>query len=105
MAGEQLHVLGALSQRREGDLDHLEPVVEVLPEAALLDGDGEIAVGGGDDAHVHGERFAAADALEAALLEYAQQLHLKVEWHFADPSRKRPLCASSERHPGAGRRR
>ena len=39
---------------------------------------------GGDDAHVHGKRLGAADALEGLLLEDAQELHLRAGREVAD---------------------
>ena len=44
----------------------------------------EVAVGGGDHAHVHLDRVRVADALELALLQHAQQLHLQRRAHRAD---------------------
>jgi hypothetical protein len=38
---------------RHAHLDDVEPVVQVLPEAALLHLGGQVLVGGADDAHVH----------------------------------------------------
>src|SRR6202007_1259583 len=44
----------------------------------------EVAVGGGDDAHVDPDVRRAADALEGALLEEAQQLDLQCRGDLAD---------------------
>ena len=41
-------------------------------------------MGGGDDAHVAADRRVIADALEHALLQHAQQLHLHRQAHVAD---------------------
>src|SRR5439155_561164 len=43
----------------------------------------EVAVGGGEDVGVHLDGVAAADALEAMLLEEAQQLALELERQIA----------------------
>ena len=43
----------------ELDRDHVEPVVEILAEAALGDRALEVAVGGGDDAHVDADGLAS----------------------------------------------
>ena len=45
---------------------------------------GQVAVGGGDHAHVHAHGLRAADALELLLLQHAQQLHLRLERQVAD---------------------
>src|SRR5205807_71627 len=56
----------------------------VLPEAALRDGAWQVGIGGGDDADVDGDSLAAADPLDHALLEEAQQLHLHGRREVAD---------------------
>jgi hypothetical protein len=45
---EIAHVLETLAQRRDAQRHHVEPVVEVLAEQALLDLRLELAVGGGE---------------------------------------------------------
>ncbi len=47
---EQRDVLAALGERRDGQLDHAQPVVEILAEAAGAHRRFEILVGRGDDA-------------------------------------------------------
>ena len=44
----------------------------------------EVAVGRGDHAHVDLDRVRVADALELALLQHAQQLHLQRRAHRPD---------------------
>ena len=44
----------------------------------------KIAVGGGDDAHIHLDRALGADRIDFAFLQRAQQLDLHVEAQFAD---------------------
>jgi hypothetical protein len=68
------HVLRPLAQRRQLDRHDVEPVEQVLAELALGDRRLEVAVAGGDDAHVDRLAHAAADALERALLEHAEEL-------------------------------
>ena len=75
--------LRALAERRELQGDDVEAVVEVLAEVALRDALLEVAVRGGDDAHVDLERLVAADALERPLLQEAQQLHLRGQGDLA----------------------
>ena len=65
---ERRYVLRALAQRWQHDLDHAQPVVEVLAEAPRLHLVLEVAVGRGDDAHVDCDRRRAADALERCVL-------------------------------------
>ena len=53
--------------------DHVEPVVEVLAELPLAHHGLEVAVGGGQHAHVDADRLVAADALDRPLLQRAQR--------------------------------
>ena len=69
---------------RQAQADHVEAVVEVLAEQALLHPRLEVLVGGGDHAHVRRERRVAADAVELAVGEHAQQARLQVGRHVAD---------------------
>ena len=66
------------------DGDDVEAVEEVLAEALLAHEGGEVLVGGGDDAHVHPDGPRAADALELALLQHAQELRLGHRREVAD---------------------
>ena len=85
---EELHqerdVLGALAERRELDREDAEAVVEVLAERLLADGLEQVAVGRGDDPDVDLARRRAADPVELALLQDAQQLGLGLGGELAD---------------------
>ncbi len=74
----------AIPQGRQPDLEDLEPVVEVLAEAAVEDGGPQVTIGGGHDAHVRGQDAGAAEALELLLLQDAQELRLRGQAHFPD---------------------
>ena len=82
--GERRNVFLVLAQRRNIDGDHVEAVVEILAERAFFERGAQVAVGGGDQADIHFERFRAAEPLEFALLQDAQQLHLDGGRHVAD---------------------
>lgn len=73
-----------LPQGRHLDVDHVEPVIEVLPEFALLDLLPEVPVGGCNDAHVHMKRLGAADPGDLSLLDDPQQLDLQVQIQLSD---------------------
>ena len=73
-----------LAQRRHEDREDVQPVVEVLAELAGRDRLFEILVGGGHEPHVGPDGFRAAQPLELALLQDAQQLHLRREVQLAD---------------------
>ena len=72
LAHQQVDVLGSLPQRRQADGDDVEAVVEVGPEAALVDHLLQVLVGGGDDAHIDAARPAAAQAEHGVVLQDAQ---------------------------------
>ena len=78
------YVLAALLQGRKDDLDDSEPVIQVLAKLAFGDPRGKRRVRGREDAHVDRDAGPAADALDLALLEHAQELRLERQRHVAD---------------------
>ena len=87
----------------------VEPVKQILAELPRRHGGFERLVCGGDDAHVHLNRLVAADALERAALQYAQDFRLRRGRHVADfIEENRALVALLEfadaLHGGAGER-
>ena len=88
-AGEQVaskrrHVAATFAERRNGDLDDREPVIEVLAEMPRRDLIEQRAVGGGDDADVDLTRMPTAERVDLARLQQAQQLDLRIERQLAD---------------------
>jgi hypothetical protein len=81
---QQRDVLGALAQRGDRDRDHVEPIEQVAAEAPRLDLRLQVAVGGGDDAHIDLHRRVAAHRTHLAVLEHAQELPLEPDAHVAD---------------------
>ena len=84
MAREHRDVVPALPQRRQAQPDHVEPVIQILPEQALLHARVEVLVRRRDDAHVGRERSVATHAIELAVGEHAQQARLQIRGHVAD---------------------
>ena len=66
------------------DRHDVQPVVEVLPELARLQRDPEIDVRRRQHAHVDRDGADAAQALDLALLERAQEPRLEIEAQRAD---------------------
>src|SRR5439155_25580062 len=64
--------------------DDVQPVIQVLAEAPRLHLGLEVLVGGREDAHVDLQGAVAADPLELALLQDAQDLGLRLRPHVAD---------------------
>ena len=81
---EQRDVLAPLVQRRHRDLDHVQPVVEILAEAPGRHLVLQAPVRRADDAHVDALIVGVADAAEGLLLDQAQHLHLERERQLAD---------------------
>ncbi len=85
-------------QRRQVDLNDVDAVVEVLAEAAFLDGRFQVAVRGGQHADVDGNFLLAADRPDLALLQGPQQLGLRGQRHLADfIEKQRPALGQREK--------
>ena len=82
--GQRQDVVAPLAQRRERQRKDVEAVVEILAEAAGGDFLAQAAVGGREHAHIERDRRAAAEALDFALLQDAQQLRLQRQRHLGD---------------------
>ena len=73
-----------VAQRRDLQVDDVETKQQVLAECAFAHGVGEVAVRGGDDADIDRHRLGAADAVDDALLDRAQQFGLQADVHLGD---------------------
>ena len=62
----------------------MQAIKEVFAEPAGFHIGDQVAVGGGDDAHVDLDGLASADRLDLALLQRAQQFDLRRERQLAD---------------------
>jgi hypothetical protein len=87
---------GTLAQRRQAQIDDVEAVQQVFAERAVLDRLGQVAVAGGQDADVDAHRLGAADAVDLAFLNGAQQLGLQ-------PASISLISSSSSVPPSASR--
>ena len=72
------------AQRRQLDADDVQPVIEVLAELAVAHALLEIPVRRGDHAHIDPQRRLAADPVELAFGQHAQQPRLQRQRHVAD---------------------
>src|SRR5690606_31087979 len=82
--GNQHDVVATFAQRRQLQLDHVEAVVEVLAEQALVRQCLEVPVGGGHQPHIDLLRLDRADAADLAFLQYPQQPGLGLQGQLAD---------------------
>src|SRR5262245_39536986 len=83
-ADQERDVLGAFPERGKRDGEDAEAIVEVLAERAGADNLEQVAVGGGDDPDIDRDGRAAADALDLALLQDAEELGLGLRGELAD---------------------
>ena len=81
---ERADVGVSIAERRHGQGDPLNAVVEVGPEAARLDLLVQRAKRGADEACVDADLRVASDPHEPAILQEAQQLGLHGQRHLAD---------------------
>ena len=82
--GHRHHIARPLTQRRQAQVHHVEPIEQVLTERTVLDGQGQVAVRGGQDADVHLHRLGPANPVDLAFLDSAQQLGLQTGVHLGD---------------------
>ena len=75
--GEQRDIVAPLFQRRNGQRDDIEPVVEVAAEAASAHLLFEVAMRGADDTDVDRLTTRGTHRIHLALFEHPQQLDLK----------------------------
>ena len=81
---ERGHVLRALTERWQIDLNDAQSVVEIFAKGAVVDHLTKVAVRRGDHPDVDRDHACAADALHLARFEHAQELGLKAEGELAD---------------------
>ncbi|VBF82571.1 Uncharacterized protein conserved in bacteria [Burkholderia pseudomallei] len=72
------------AQRRLVELQHAQPVVQVVAKAAFAHRRVEIDVRRGDDPHVDRNRLVPAEPFDLAFLQEAQHARLAFERHVAD---------------------
>ncbi len=84
MLRELEHVGRPLAQRRDLQVHDVEAEQQVLAEGAFAHRLDQIAVRGRDDADVDRHRLGAADAVDHALLDGAQELGLQPHVHLGD---------------------
>jgi len=81
---QQQDIVGAVAEGRQRNVEDLQAIKKILAEGAALDRFPQVAIGGGDDADVGFESPSAAEPLEFALLEDAEEFGLGREAHLAD---------------------
>ena len=81
---QQRDVFPALAQRRHADRNDVQPVIKILAKNVFGNRLVEVAVGGGDHAHIDRDFTGAAHRPHGAFLQHTQQLDLHSQRHFTD---------------------
>src|SRR5438876_11223603 len=84
MRGKLWNVVAALRECRHFEWKDIQAVEQILPESSLFDLFSQIAVGGGDDPHVHPDRGVRAEPLDLSLLNHAQKIRLHAQRKLAN---------------------
>ena len=84
MPGQRLDIIDAFAQGRDMNGDHAHAVIEVFPELSLRHHGFQVAVGGRNQADIHGDVLRAAERAHFPLLQDAQELDLHGEAGFSD---------------------
>src|SRR5260370_33757927 len=74
MIGERQNIGATLAERRNSELENIQPEIKILAESAGLHGGGKINVGERDEARFDAQGFRAAEPFERALRQNAQEL-------------------------------
>ena len=69
MLAQQEHIIAALAQRRYKNGKHIEAVIDILTKRRAGNGLLQVAIRGGQEAHIHFDRRGTSEAFEFALLQ------------------------------------
>ncbi len=79
LVGERQDFVAAAAQRLDAEADDVEAEVEILAEGSFADHCGEVAMCGGDDSEIDGNRLHAADGDDRSFLDAAEEFGLNEE--------------------------
>jgi hypothetical protein len=82
--GEELYIAGAVTEWRESEGEHEEPVVEVAPELSPADCILEFHAGSGDEPDIDVEGPFGAEASDLPILERGEEFGLELEGQLTD---------------------
>ena len=84
MPRHQRDVLAPVAQRRDPNRHHAQPIEQIFAKPPGADLGAELAVGGGDDPHIHLDAARPPYPLEGLLLQDPHDLALGLERHVGD---------------------
>ena len=104
---QERNVFRPLAQRRNANLNRIQPIKKIFPEAPGQNFSAEIAIRGRDQVHVDLFHFRRPDLLNLAVLDHAQQLGLHRHRSLADLIEKdrASVRVLEKAWPGVGRSR
>ena len=100
VAGEIGKVVGSLAQGRQVEVEHVEPVEEILSEGALFDIGAEIPVRRRHDPDVELDFTGSAHRSNPVLLEHAQEFRLHGRGQLADLVEQEAAALGIDKEPG-----
>src|SRR6266496_16615 len=102
MVDQERDVAATLAQGGELEVQDVQPVEEIRAEAAARDFGREVAIGAGDDPHVHRHRPGPADGPDVLLLDDPEELDLQRERELADLVQEQRAVVGHHEEPGVG---
>src|SRR5262249_10239488 len=81
---QQRNVFLAIAQRRQMNGEYSKAIVEVLAQAALLNGLPRLLIGGGNDANIEFEFLLAAEPADLTVFQNAQKFWLQLKRHLSN---------------------
>ena len=95
--GKERNILDPVAERRQDDLEDVEPIEEILAERSRGDGSGKVSVRRADHSHVGPARVRVADAFVFAILEKPEQFRLEGGGQVANlVEEKRPSVRNAD---------
>src|SRR6266508_3482467 len=84
MLDQERDVFPSVPQGRQMKRNHIDPVVQILPERLAADQIFQDLISGGDDPYVHFDRLRAADSDELSFLQKPEHFGLRRGAEIAD---------------------
>jgi hypothetical protein len=78
------YVFATIPQRRQGDGENIQTIVQVAPKLLTVHHSLEVPVRSGDEAYVYAMGTTTSKTFEFLFLQNTQELRLQGEWHVAD---------------------
>ena len=100
MAGQKRNILWPILQRRNRQLHHRKPVVEILAELPLRDRRPQVAMRRGDHPDIHLARGQRPNRHNLLVLDRAQQLGLRRQRHVPNLIQKERSSIGKLKQPG-----